>query len=269
MSPRRSGAVFDPRFWFQVVLSAGVGAFLMAVVLPGLALVRDTTGHDWYAAGKVTAAQTVIASGFDRDAPIQYRSRDGETETLTRYSMTFKGEALWARSRIVSTALRHAVLGIAAGALLAALLEILWTHRRSGGGHRGEIRPTRGRSPPTEAWNGVCSVKGLLMLKGMAPVGVVVVPPAGAEEPAKVYGPPEARTALLGAQDKPVGKAVSAETPKALPAPESGHEKPESDRHEGPPNKPPVRSKPKPAAPRGREQRKRPRPKPGKGKLWF
>ena len=90
-------------------MSAGVGAFLMAVMLPGLALLRDTTGHDWYAAGKVTAAQTVIASGFDRDAPMQYRTREGETETLTRYRMTFKGEALWARSRIVATALGHAI----------------------------------------------------------------------------------------------------------------------------------------------------------------
>ena len=103
MSPRRFGAVFDPRFWFQVVLSAVVGAFLMALVLPGLAPVRDTTGHDWYAAGKVTAAQTVIASGFDRDVAMQYRTREGETETLTRYSIADGFEVLGARAGAMTT----------------------------------------------------------------------------------------------------------------------------------------------------------------------
>ncbi len=89
--------MFDPRFWFQVVLSAGVGAFPMAVLLPGLAPVRDTAGHDRYAAGKVTAAQAVIASGFDRDAPMQHRTREGETETLTRYGIADGFEILGAR----------------------------------------------------------------------------------------------------------------------------------------------------------------------------
>ena len=103
MSPRRSGVLFDPRFWFQVVLSAVVGAFLMALVLPGLALVRDTTGHDRYAAGKVTAAQAVIASGFDHDAPMQYRTRDGETETLTRYSIADGFEVMGARAGAMTT----------------------------------------------------------------------------------------------------------------------------------------------------------------------
>ena len=63
---------------------------MMAVLLPGLALVRDTTGHDWYAAGKVTLAQAIIASGLDRDAPTQYRTEEGEPKALTRYGMTFR-----------------------------------------------------------------------------------------------------------------------------------------------------------------------------------
>ena len=251
-------------------MSAGVGAFLMAVMLPGLALLRDTTGHDWYAAGKVTAAQTVIASGFDRDAPMQYRTREGETETLTRYRMTFKAEALWARSRIVATALRHAILGIAAGALLAAFLEILRTHHRSGDGHRGEVRPSRERGAPSAAWDGADHVEGILRLDGMAPLDVVVVPPMGGV-PAQVYGRAAPRAALPGAQNEPDTDVALATRTPALPAPaaESGHAQPGTARHDGPPNKQPVPSKPKPVARRGREQRKPARRKRGKGKLWF
>ena len=253
-------------------MSAGVGAFLMAVMLPGLALLRDTTGHDWYAAGKVTGAQTAIASGFDRDAPMQYRTKEGETKRVTRYGMTFQGEALWARSRIVATALRHAVLGIAAGALLAAFLEILWTHHRSGDGHRGEVRQSLQRGPPSAAWNGADHVEGVLRLDGMAPVGVVVVPPMGGV-PAQVYGPAEGRAALPGARDEPVSEAPPAKRTRALPAPapQNGHAQPGSARHDGPPDKLPVCSEPRSAGPRGREHRKRPRPKPrkGKGRLWF
>lgn len=248
---------------------------MMAVMLPGLALVRDTTGHDWYAAGKVTAAQTVIASGFDRDAPMQYRTKEGETKTLTRYGMTFQGEALWARSRIVATALRHAVLGIAAGALLATFLEILWTHHRSGDGHRGEDRPTRKNGSPSGAWNRADDVKGVLRLDGMAPVEVVVVPPMGAGQPAQVYGPAEGRAALPGAKDKSVSDVPPAKTTRALPAPapapapNGGHAQPGSARHDGPADNLPVRRKPKPTARLERKQRKPARPKPGKGKLWF
>ena len=57
--------------------SALVGALLMAVLLPGLALVRDTSGHDWYAAGKITLAEAAIASRLDREALIQYRTSEG------------------------------------------------------------------------------------------------------------------------------------------------------------------------------------------------
>ena len=160
--------MFEFRIWLQLLKSATVGALTMAVMLPGLALVRDTTGHDWYAAGKVTLAQTLVASGFDREAQMQYRTREGETETRTRYRMTFTGEALYARSRIVATALRHAVLGIPAGAVLGAFFVTLWPPGRAG-------------EPPSEAWNGADCVEGVLRLDGMEPMGVAVTPPMGGD----------------------------------------------------------------------------------------
>ena len=237
-----------------------MGALLLAVMLPGLALMRDTAGHDWYAAGKVTLADAAVASRLDRDAPVQYRTREGEARSLTRYSMTFVGEALVARSRIVSTFLSHAVLGIPAGAVLALFFEIVWTNRRAGEAHVEDIRPTPEREPPQKVWTGVECVEGVLRFHGMEPVRVWVVPPVQEGASAQVYDAADGRAALPDARDRSATNSPPVDRRRALPAP-----KPEN----GSASNLPVRSKSKPAAGRGRKRRKPARPKPGKGKLWF
>ena len=251
--------------------SAGLGALLLAVMLPGLALMRDTAGHDWYAAGKVTLADAAVASRLNRDAPVQYRTREGETETLTRYSMRFVGEALRARSLLVSTFLSHAVLGIPAGAVLALFFEIVWTNRRVDVGHVGDTVPTPEREPPQKVWTGVECVDGVLRLRGMEPVRVWVVPPVQDGASAQVYAADDGRDALPDVRDRSAINAPPVNRPRALPAPEpeSGNAQPGSGKNNGPASNLPARSQPKPAARRGRKQRKPARPKPGKGKLWF
>lgn len=251
--------------------SAAAGALLMAALLPGLALMRDTTGHDWYAAGKVTLADAAIASRLDRHAPMQYRTREGETETLTRYSMLFVGEALVARSLLVSTFLSHAVLGVAAGALLALYLEIQWTRRRPGDGGREAVRPEPAGEPPPEVWTGVECVKGVLRLRGTDPVRVWVVPPVIEGVPAQVYDAVEGRAALPDAPERSATLAAPVVRPRALPAPapERGQAQPGSGNNDGAASNLPARTRPKPADRRRRKQRKPARTKPGKGKLWF
>ena len=250
--------------------SAGLGALLLAVMLPGLALMRDTAGHDWYAAGKVTLADAAVASRLNRDAPVQYRTREGETETLTRYSMRFVGEALRARSLLVSTFLSHAVLGIPAGAVLALFFEIVWTNRRVDVGHVGDTVPTPEREPPQKVWTGVECVEGVLRLRGMEPVRVWVVPPVQDGASAQVYAA-DGRDALPDVRDRSAIDAPRADRPRALPPPEpeSGNAQPGSGKNDGVASNLPARTQPKPAARRGRKQRKSARPKPGKGKLWF
>lgn len=250
--------------------SAGAGALLMAAMLPGLALVRDTAGHDWYAAGKVTLADAAVASRLDRDAPVQYRTREGETETLTRHGMRFVGEALRARSLLVSTFLSHAVLGIPAGAVLALFFEIVWTNRRAGEAHVGDIRPTPEREPPRKVWRGVECVDGVLRFRGMEPVRVWVVPPVQDGASAQVYAA-DGRAALPDVRDRSAINAPPADRPRALPAPEpeSGQAQPGSGKKDDPASNLPVRRTSKPAARRGRKRRSPARPKPGKGKLWF
>lgn len=244
MIPRPSGAVFDFRLWLLLLKSAAAGACLMTVMLPGLALLRDTAGHDWYAAGKVTLAQTLVASGFDRDAPMQYRTREGETGSRTRYRMSFTGEALYARALIVATALRHAVLGLPAGAVLGMLFVTLWPRGRAG-------------EPPSEAWNGEDCVDGVLRLDGMEPLGVVVILPMDGT-PAQVYGRAIASAALPGTQDKAADVAAAVNSTRALPvpAPDNGHTQSGQTKAGDPPNQPPERGKPKPER-RGKRNYKR------------
>lgn len=52
LSPSQSGTAFYPLLCWQLALSVALGSFLMALMLPGLVLARDTTGHDWYPAGR-------------------------------------------------------------------------------------------------------------------------------------------------------------------------------------------------------------------------
>ncbi len=53
------------------------GAALMAILARGVTLVRGATGHDWYAAARLTAAELLIAASFDGTAPTEYRTADG------------------------------------------------------------------------------------------------------------------------------------------------------------------------------------------------
>ena len=80
----------------------------MTVLAPAVALLRGTTGHDWYAAPKLTAVEVALAVGFDRHAPVvEYRTRNGSVERTSRRTFYFEGEALGARQRIFVTTRDH------------------------------------------------------------------------------------------------------------------------------------------------------------------
>ena len=108
------------------------GAVSMAILLPGLALLRDTTGHDWYAAGKLVVTEAMIAVDFDPSALTEYRSADGSIRTVTRFRLAHTVEAWMARNRILSMIADHALLGAGAGFGGAVLLAILSTVTRGG-----------------------------------------------------------------------------------------------------------------------------------------
>ncbi len=101
----------------------------MAVLACAVMLARDTTGHDWYAAARVTAADILIAAGFDGNAPVEYRNADGAIETRSRYRMTVDLEARWARQDILAAARDGAMLGAMCGfgGALLCLVLVRWS----------------------------------------------------------------------------------------------------------------------------------------------
>jgi len=100
----------------------------MAVLACAVMLARDTTGHDWYAAARVTAADILIAAGFDGNALVEYRRADGAVETMSRYRMTVDLEARWARQDILAAARDGAMLGAMCGlgGALLCLVLVRW-----------------------------------------------------------------------------------------------------------------------------------------------
>ena len=118
-------AVFDPATWVRALVVGTIGVVSMALLACAIALVRDTTGHDWYAAGKLTFTEILIEAGFDDRAPTEYRTADDTVLTLSRDDLKFNGEALLARDHLLRTAVNAAELGAwcgFAGALLCLVL---------------------------------------------------------------------------------------------------------------------------------------------------
>ena len=108
-------AVFDPDAWIRMLLVVTVGVVFLSALACAVALVRDTTGHDWYAIGKLTLAELMIGIGFDEGAQTEYRTSRDEVLSLTRGDLTYNGNALVARNQVLRTARKGAELGACCG----------------------------------------------------------------------------------------------------------------------------------------------------------
>ncbi len=118
-------SVIDPGLWRQGFVAGTLGAVSMALLACAAALARDTSGHDWYAAYRITVADILIGVGFDGDTPVEYRNADGAVESLSRFGLTHGFEARWARKDILEAAWKGAMLGALSGfggALLCLVL---------------------------------------------------------------------------------------------------------------------------------------------------
>ncbi len=122
-----------------------LGAVLMALLLPSLALLRYTDAHDWYAARKVSVAQALIAAGFDERATTEYRLADGRTVTWLRDGVATYPRARESRRLILAVIGDNALLGACAGfAMLFALSGLLNLARHEPAGV--SRAPARGHS---------------------------------------------------------------------------------------------------------------------------
>ena len=188
----------------RTVLFVAAGAVAMAVLLPCLALVRDTTAHDWYAARKLTVAQVMLGVGFDPYKAMVYRTPDGATMRIHRFAFVVYGEPIRARAHILTTSGDHAVLGAIAGAIGAALCVAVFVGARRSRRHRSGVPATAavpGLAAHRETWSGFGDIAGASQGNG-SKIGLLVVSPAQLEGRLEVYGPVEIRGPL------PVGRIV-------------------------------------------------------------
>lgn len=107
------------RLWMAVRAVATTAA-MMTVLVTAIAFVLETTVHDWYATGKVTLAEAMIATGFDQSAQTEYWTVDGRTVRRSRYGLTIS-EAWVVRRRLLSMAADRALLGACTGLVVGFL----------------------------------------------------------------------------------------------------------------------------------------------------
>ena len=180
----------DTDKWLLPLVAAGICAAGMAVLVAGIALALGTTGHDWYAAWKLTLVEAMLSVGFDDYGFVDYRTADGETITVERYRLAYVMHEAWlARRLIFSLAADRAVLGVCTGlALFAMWLGVQAAmHLRRFRGGRGAVvesaprvrRGYSGRMQHPDGWSDGELIAALARRSGR--FGVLLVPAAEVE----------------------------------------------------------------------------------------
>ena len=136
----------DFRRWQRRARAVLAGAVAMTLLWPCVALYRGTSGHDWYAAVKLTVTEAMIAAGFNSFEVTRYRAPDGTSFRITRGALVESGEVIDARERIVYTVLVGALHGGLAGALGVVLIIVQcravtgWQSLRAGWAERPPVQ---------------------------------------------------------------------------------------------------------------------------------
>lgn len=94
----------------------------MTLAVPVILLARSTTGHDWYAARKLTVAEAMIAVGFSNTTTVAYRNADGVTWNIIRAAVAVFPSAVKARRRILAAIGDGVMLGAGVGGTVFCLM---------------------------------------------------------------------------------------------------------------------------------------------------
>ncbi len=109
--------------WPRRMVRLGLlGVAAMTLAVPVILLARGTTGHDWYAAGKLTVAEVMLAVGFSEYASVAYRRKSGDTWNISRTVFVEFEPALEARRRILATVGDGVMLGAGVGGTVFCLM---------------------------------------------------------------------------------------------------------------------------------------------------
>ena len=196
----------------RALMLGALGAAAMALLLPSLALLRYTDGHDWYAARKVSVAQALIAVGFDERTATKYRLADGRTVTWLRDGVATYPTARESRRLILAVIGDNALLGAGAGFVVLfalsgllnlARLEPAGVSRAPARGHAaGERRPGFVEDVPPYEPHVPAGATPAAAVPAPKPVVPAIVPTGGPDE--RVAGPaPAAGRRGVPAKAKP------------------------------------------------------------------
>ena len=159
-----------------------VGVAAMTLAVPAILLARGTTGHDWYAAGKLTAVEITLAVGFNELTAVAYRWPDGDTWNMIRAAFVEFDPPMRARQRILSLTGDGVMLGAGVGGTVFCLMLLGAARdgRRDRTGTALEPVERVQRLPPTAgpAWRIVDRVRPDLRTR----IALLVVSPAELEQ---------------------------------------------------------------------------------------
>ena len=180
----------DTDRWLLPLAAAGICAAGMAVLAAGIGLALGTTGHDWYAAWKLTLVETMLTVGFDYYGVVDYRTAAGQIITVERYRFAYVMLEPWlARRKILFLAADRAAQGACAGLALfgmwlVARMALRLRELESGRGTVVEPAPRgrsgyAGRMHHPDDWRDGELIAALARRSGK--VGVLLVSPAEIE----------------------------------------------------------------------------------------
>ena len=141
----------DARWPRRMVRLGLLGVAATTLAVPVILLARGTTGHDWYAARKLTVAEAMIAVGFSEYTTVAYRRADGDTWNIIRAAIAVFPSAVRARQRILAAIGDGVMLGAGVGGTVFCLMLL----GAAGHGRRGRtgtaLEPVEYpyRHPPT------------------------------------------------------------------------------------------------------------------------
>lgn len=115
-------AMSDRGFLRRMLGFGLLGVAAMTVLVPGILLTRNTTGHDWYAAGRLTLEEAKLAVGFSEFTKVAFRRADGDEWSLHRMIFVQFGPPLHARQRILSEIGNGMMLGGGIGGTVFCLM---------------------------------------------------------------------------------------------------------------------------------------------------
>ena len=173
----------------RMVLLGLLGVAAATLAVPCILLARGTTGHDWYAAGKLAAVEVALAFGADEYDPVAYRWADGDTWKISRTAFVEFGPPLEARRRILATVGDGVMLGAGVGGTVFFLMLLgavgHWRRGRTG----TVLEPVEHSHGHLSAADAAGRIVELIRPGLRTRIGLLVVSPADLERLVALHGP--------------------------------------------------------------------------------